>query len=157
MDGVSSASSVIAVVELSAKVASLLFQYSTAVKNAKDDIQRLLGELEPLSETLEGVRRLLDGPGGAKLETIQRFRISLEGCASQLTELELRLTATLRGKQGQDSKSARLMTRFGIRALKWPFDNKEINGIVNRMERYRDSLAAALMVQTYVPLGPISY
>jgi hypothetical protein len=38
MDGVSAAASAIAVVDVSAKVASLLFQYSKEVKNAKEDI-----------------------------------------------------------------------------------------------------------------------
>ncbi|KAL1862293.1 hypothetical protein Plec18170_001118 [Paecilomyces lecythidis] len=148
MDGVSSASSIIAVVELSAKVASLLLQYSTAVKNARDDIQRLLRQLEPLSATLEEVRKLLDGPGSAKLETIQRFRDQLEGCSLQLKELETRLTETLCGKEKHDSRSARLMSRFGIRALRWPFESKEVDVVIRSLERYRDSLAAALMVQT---------
>lgn len=150
MDGVSSASSIIAVVELSAKIASLLLQYSTAVKNARDDIQRLLRQLEPLSATLEEVRKLLDGPGSAKLETIQRFRDQLEGCSLQLKELETRLTETLCGKEKHDSRSARLMSRFGIRALRWPFESKEVDEVIRSLERYRDSLAAALMVQTYM-------
>ena len=41
MDGISGAASIIAVVDISAKIASLCFQYSVAVKNAKEDIKRL--------------------------------------------------------------------------------------------------------------------
>jgi hypothetical protein len=41
MDGLSGAASIIAVVEISAKVVSLCVQYSVAVKDAKRDIERL--------------------------------------------------------------------------------------------------------------------
>jgi hypothetical protein len=41
MDGLSAAASVAAIVDVSAKVASLRFQYSVAVKDAKKDIDRL--------------------------------------------------------------------------------------------------------------------
>ena len=40
MDGLSAAASVLAVIEVSMKVASLCSQYSTAVKEAKNDILR---------------------------------------------------------------------------------------------------------------------
>jgi hypothetical protein len=41
MDGLSGAASVIAVIDMSAKIVSLCFQYSMAVKDAKDDIERV--------------------------------------------------------------------------------------------------------------------
>jgi hypothetical protein len=41
MEAVGSAASIIAVIELSAKVASLCFQYSSAGKNARSDVERL--------------------------------------------------------------------------------------------------------------------
>jgi len=41
MDGLSAGASVIAVIDISAKVATLCFQYSAAVKDAIKDIQRL--------------------------------------------------------------------------------------------------------------------
>jgi hypothetical protein len=48
MEVVGSAASIIAVIDLSAKVASLCFQYSSAVKNARSNVERLQGELERL-------------------------------------------------------------------------------------------------------------
>ncbi|KAI2475126.1 hypothetical protein Ptr902_13251 [Pyrenophora tritici-repentis] len=38
MDGLSGAASVIAVVDISVKISSLCYQYSVAVKDAKNDI-----------------------------------------------------------------------------------------------------------------------
>jgi hypothetical protein len=40
MDGLSGAASVIAVIDISAKIASICFQYFKAVKDTKDDIER---------------------------------------------------------------------------------------------------------------------
>ena len=40
MDGLSGAVSVIAVINISAKIASLCYQYSVAVEDAKDDIEK---------------------------------------------------------------------------------------------------------------------
>ena len=144
MDGLGSAASVIAVIDLSAKVASLCFQYSTAVKNAKSDIERLRRELDRLKTTLEGTRQLLDSPNGARLQTSQRLQDGLRGCSSPLTELETRLVKKL------NSGTTRMMSQFGIRALKWPFESKDVNRIMTTLERCRDTLSAALTIdQTY--------
>jgi len=45
--------SVIAVIELLAKVASLCFEYSTTVKNAKSNIERMQGVANSLKTTFE--------------------------------------------------------------------------------------------------------
>lgn len=69
MDSLGSAASVMAVIDLTAKVASLCVQYYKAVKSAKSDIERLLRELDGLSTTLEGARVLLGGPNRTELRT----------------------------------------------------------------------------------------
>jgi hypothetical protein len=57
MDGISGAASIIAVVDISAKIASLCFQYSVAVKNAKEDIKRLQGKVNDIKDVLREHRR----------------------------------------------------------------------------------------------------
>jgi hypothetical protein len=59
MDGVGPAASVIAVIDRSAKVVSLCFQYLNEVNDAKSDIERLRGELDILKIVLEDARQLL--------------------------------------------------------------------------------------------------
>ncbi|KAK3990707.1 vegetative incompatibility protein HET-E-1 [Cladorrhinum sp. PSN332] len=141
MEGVGAAASIIAVIELSAKVASLCVQYSSAVKNAKPDIERLQGELQGLETTLQGARELLESPNGKSLKTAQDLVGGLTNCSSQLTQLQLRLEKKL------DSGPARkAIRRLGLRALKWPFESKEIDGIIKNLERYRDTLSAGLAV-----------
>jgi hypothetical protein len=83
-------------------------------------------------------------PNGAKLQTLQRLRSSIYGCSSQLSQIEAKLEKKL------NAGSTRMMSRFGLRALKWPFESEDVNKIVRNLERYRDTLSAALNVdQTY--------
>ena len=62
MDGISGAASIIAVVDISAKIASLCFQYSVAVENAKEDIKRLQGVVNDIKGVL-GEHRINRFPG----------------------------------------------------------------------------------------------
>jgi hypothetical protein len=60
MDGLSGAASVIAVIDISAKIASLCYQYSVAVKDAKDDIERVRRKISDITYILEKIKQLLD-------------------------------------------------------------------------------------------------
>ena len=143
MDGLSAAASVIAVIQISESVASLCSQYLTAVKNAKPNIERLQGELGRLKTVLEGAQQILEGPNGATLRTSQRLRDGLGGCSLQLNELGNRLKEKLNlGKTGK------VMSRFGFRALKWPFEKEEVDSIIQILKGYRDTLSAALGIDT---------
>ncbi|KAK4646181.1 hypothetical protein QC761_0040130 [Podospora bellae-mahoneyi] len=141
MDGVSAAASIIAVIELSAKVACLCVQYSSDVKNAKADIERLQRELQGLGTTLQGARELLESPNGKSLKTSQGLVDGLTNCSSQLTQLQLRLEKKL-----HHGPARKAMRRLGFRALKWPFDSKEIDTIIKNLERYRGILSLGLAV-----------
>jgi hypothetical protein len=141
MEAVGSAASIIAVIDLSAKVASLCFQYSSAVKNARSDVERLQGELERLETTLQGAQRLLESPSGKRLQTSQGLRNGLIDCSSQLSQLQSRLEKKL-----NPGSARKAMSRIGFRALKWPFESKEIDGIIKNLERYRDTLSGGLVI-----------
>ncbi|RYP65643.1 hypothetical protein DL771_008195 [Monosporascus sp. 5C6A] len=145
------AASVIAVIQLSAKVASLCAQYYSAVRNAKSDIERLQGELGYLKATLEGARQLLESPSGERLRTSQHLRENLGGCSSRLTELETKLEKTL-----NPGGTRRYMRRFRLHTLKWPFESKDIDGIIRTLERYRDTFSAALQIDQAARILDIS-
>ena len=51
---------------------------------------------------------------------------SVDGYTSELVQLQNRL---------DPGKARKAMRRFGIRALKWPFDSKEVSDIVSNLER----------------------
>jgi hypothetical protein len=139
MDGLSAAASVIAVIQISEDVVSLCSRYLKAVKNAKSDIVRLQGELSSLKPVLEGAQKLLDGPSGTRLET-SRLLHGLRGCYSQLEDLETKL-------KGNGKK----MRYCRLRALKWPFESKKVDDIIQTLSKFRDTLSASLNIdQTYV-------
>ncbi|KAK6703745.1 hypothetical protein SNK04_013680 [Fusarium graminearum] len=60
--------SVIAVVDLSAKVFALCLRYSQEVKNAKDDIEKLREEVATFQATTEELQALIEGPRGKELK-----------------------------------------------------------------------------------------
>jgi hypothetical protein len=137
MDGLSSAASVLAVVDMSAKVATLLFQYSKEVKNAKEDIGRVQLQVNSLKVASESVKQHLNGPDGAKLEASQKLLAALHQGFSQLKSLEQRLHL---------SKERKAMSRFGIRALKWPFHGKDVEKTIQHLSTCKQAISVALQV-----------
>jgi len=141
MEALGVAASLIAVVEASAKIASICVQYSHAVKHAKSDIERLRGEVEGFTALLREVEQLLGGPNKAQFSTSQKLHKTLKDCLSELTKLEEKLSPGRRQKA---------MSRLGVRALKWPLERNEVNKVIDDLERYKQTVSLALQVdQTY--------
>ncbi|KAH7125055.1 hypothetical protein B0J13DRAFT_598998 [Dactylonectria estremocensis] len=136
-EAVGLAASVIAIIDLSAKVAVLCLQYSTAVGNARADITRLQSRLDDLGTTLQGVQHLLDNRNNQALTTSRKLVDSVDGCTSELVQLQSRL---------DPGKARKTMRRFGLRALKWPFDSKEVSDIVSNLERYERTITLGLQI-----------
>ncbi|KAI9784843.1 MAG: hypothetical protein M1839_001573, partial [Geoglossum umbratile] len=137
MDGLSGVASVIAVIDISAKILSLCFQYSVAVKDAKKDIERVQRKVTDIKAVLEKIKELLDGRDRARLSTTHELSDSLKECFRELEELKAEL---------EPGKTRKAISRFGVRALKWPFTSKQVEGIVSSIERYKQSLVLALQV-----------
>lgn len=60
------AASVIALIDLAAKLGVLCSRYCADVKNARRDVRHILNEADRLAVTLREVERLLKGSNGAK-------------------------------------------------------------------------------------------
>jgi hypothetical protein len=91
MDGLSAAASVIAVVDMSAKITSLCFQYSIAIKGMKNDIKRLQRKVGEIRGILEKIKQLLDGRDKAWLSTTSELSNSLKEYFRELEELKTEL------------------------------------------------------------------
>jgi predicted RNase H-like nuclease (RuvC/YqgF family) len=137
MDGLSGAASVIAVIDLSAKITSLCFQYSTAVKDARNDIERLQRKVGDIQRILESIKELLEGQHRARFSTTHDLFKSLKRCLQQLQQLE---------EQLEPGKTRKAMSRFGVRALKWPFTSKQVENTLSSLEGYERSFTLALQV-----------
>ncbi|KAH6986690.1 hypothetical protein EDB80DRAFT_655684 [Ilyonectria destructans] len=129
--------SLLAVVHSSTKVASLCFYYYRDVKNAKDDIDRLQREATNLKKASESVQLLLKGPNGAKLEASQELMVAAEDSLSQLRELEQVLSP---------GTARKAMSRLGLRALKWPFQSKDVEKIAQGLGRCTQAISLGLQV-----------
>ena len=137
MEGLGVAASVIAVVESSAKVASLCLQYSQGVRHAKDDIIRLRKQVIDLENVSASVTQLLDGPNGSQLKTSRQLQAALLDGRSQLQELHETLAP----------KSARkAMSRLGFKSLTWPFQSKDADKIMQEFRRCTQAVSLALAV-----------
>ncbi|OBS20594.1 hypothetical protein FPOA_06947 [Fusarium poae] len=140
------ASSVIAVVDLSAKVFSLCLQYSREVKNAKDDIEKLGKEVAAFQATTEELQTLIDGPRSQELKASQQLRFAIEDGRSRLEKLRQQLQPSTRRKR---------MSRFGIRALKWPFESKEVKGTIEDLVCCRGTISLSLNIDQTIILQNI--
>jgi hypothetical protein len=137
MDGLSGAASVIAVIDIAAKIVSLCFQYSKAVKDAKDDVERVQRKVGDITHTLEQIMQLLDGPDKTRLPTTQGLFSSLAKCLKELENLQVEL---------EPGKGRKTMSRIGLRALKWPFTSKQVDKIVSNLEGFEQTFNFALQV-----------
>ncbi|KAJ9412678.1 hypothetical protein QL093DRAFT_2539123 [Fusarium oxysporum] len=117
--------SVVAIIDLSAKVATLCFQYSTAVGNARADIAHLQSRLNDLDTCLRGVHRVLYSPNNQALTISRELIDSLDGCKSELVQMQNRL---------DPGKARKTMHRLGLRALK----------IIANLEHYKQTIITIL-------------
>ncbi|KAL3952753.1 hypothetical protein ACCO45_012696 [Purpureocillium lilacinum] len=135
MEGLGIAANVIAVVDLSVKVADWCVEYCKSTKNAKDDIVRFRLEVIGLQSAANGVKELLTGPSGERLKVSQQLCNSVRHSESELQAVYERLRPT----------SAReVFTRLGLRTLRWPFQGKEVEKIVQNIVRCTQAINLAL-------------
>lgn len=139
MDGLSGAASVFAVIDISAKIASLCFQYASAVNNANKDIERLQRKVSEIKSLLEEVKRRFDGLDKTQLSATSKLSDKLSNSLNdvllQLRELNVQL---------EPGKTRKTMKRFGIQALRWPFTSKEVEKLVASLEGYVQTYSLAL-------------
>ncbi|RPB18114.1 hypothetical protein L211DRAFT_752050, partial [Terfezia boudieri ATCC MYA-4762] len=135
MDPLSGAASVIAVVQVAGQVWSLCWKYYSDAKNAKSDIERLMGNVLALQNLFQHVQALAKGPGAAKLvaskELIERTALELE---QEFKELRKILES---GKRQGILKSFR-------RRLRWPLQKEDVDKIFQLLERHKTTLITAM-------------
>lgn len=134
-------SSVIAVVDLSAKVISWCVRYAQDVSHAKEDKKRLAEEVTRLNLASVNARNLLDGPHGSRLKASHALYLASVNSRSQLQRIEKQLAE--RNGEGKAS----------FEALKWPFKSKDVMSVVQDIHQCTEAIYSALEVdQTLVLL-----
>ncbi|KAF2817788.1 uncharacterized protein BDZ99DRAFT_432150 [Mytilinidion resinicola] len=143
MDPLSAAASVLAVVETSSKVISLCRSYWKEVKDAENDIQRLLNEIETihdLGQRIDSIQRSKDaGKFAAVIKFLSRNKTT-EKCRKELEGLEIVL------RKGCEKPSSRWVLSKFRKNWRWPLDKKDMEKVVGRMEKYGNVLQQALTI-----------
>ncbi|KAI9167834.1 Kinesin light chain [Paramyrothecium foliicola] len=137
MEGLGAAANIIAVVDLSAKVATLCLQYSKEVASARADIQRLHTQVEHLGTALRASQRLLKDAKAQSLLTSHELVGSFRECIAELKRLKDKL---------DPSPARTTMRRLGLRALKWPFNSKEVDQLLTSLERHEKTIMLGLQI-----------
>jgi Zn-finger domain-containing protein len=107
------------------------------VKNAKNDIERIEKKVGDIKRVLESIKELLDGSHKAQLSTTHGLFKSLKQCLQELQELNEEL---------EPGKTRKTMSRFRVRALKWPFTSKQVERIISSIEGYEQTFTLALQL-----------
>jgi chromosome condensin MukBEF complex kleisin-like MukF subunit len=137
MDGLSGAASVIAVIDIAAKITSICYQYSIAVKEAKDDIGRVQRKVSDTTHILEKLKQLLGSQDKTRLSSTHHLLDSLSQCFRELEDVKAKL---------DPGKTRKTISRIGLRALKWPFTSKQVDKIVSTLEGCQQTFMLALQV-----------
>jgi hypothetical protein len=134
MDGLSAASSIFATIDISVKVINFCSDYIKTVKGAKDSIERLRTQISIVRDVLQAVGALIESQPD-KLLTLQHLSETLREVDSELEKLKSKL---------EPSKGRQAIRKFGLHALKWPFTSKEVDEVIERLEKQKSTLNIAI-------------
>ncbi|KGO43643.1 hypothetical protein PEX1_080080 [Penicillium expansum] len=137
MDGLSSATSVIAVIQLTGSIVKICGSYIQEAKNARDEILELQQAVTDLEGVLRELNVLLQSPNGSKLSSSQTLASSITRCRSTLEALEEIL---------QPGRRKQAMRRLGLRALAWPIKRKQAKGIASDLQEYKSTFTLSLQI-----------
>ncbi|KAF7712143.1 Uncharacterized protein PECH_004203, partial [Penicillium ucsense] len=141
MDALSSAASVIAVIQLTGALVKLCGGYIQEVKDARHEISTLQQAITGLQGTLQDLHEFLQSNEGKVLPTSSRLASNITDCLSDLRALEARL---------DPGKKKKLMRKVGLRALRWPLKRAEMEGVIQNLERHKSSFLLSLQVDQTV-------
>lgn len=142
MEGISAAANVVGIIQLAGSIVKICGGYLREVKNARNDIVTLQQTVTDLELIVERLKKCLQGPCGTTLALSSGLVRGIASCHSDLETLK---------KSIDPGKGKDVMRRFGIRALRWPIDRREVDKSIQNLERYKSSFILFLQIdQTYV-------
>jgi len=142
MDGISSAASIIAVIQLTGSIVKICGSYIQEVKVARREIISFQQQVAELAEIFEKLSELPQKHNGTKLATSQRLVNDTTQCFAMLGVLRKKIDPGAKRKA---------MSRLGLRAMKWPLKRAEVDKVMMDLERYKSLFTLSLLMdQTYV-------
>ncbi|KAH6900410.1 vegetative incompatibility protein HET-E-1 [Thelonectria olida] len=144
MEALNGVSSILTLVDLSFKLIGHCATYAQGIKNAKNDRARLLEEAMRLHHTLQNVKELLEKPQNSRLKSHKPLMLALWESQKQLHELAHMLPTS-------NGPPTRGMT--SLQNLKWPFQHKEADKIVQNLSRLSQAISLAIQVDQITTLS----
>lgn len=136
MEALGVVATISSLVEVTAKVFGLCQEYYSAVKGAREEIRRLSDEVMSLQDILINLAELDET--SVKLSTLN----TLNQPHGPIQECQARLNGLLERLNPGQGKNQ--MKRFGLRALSWPFNRKDVDETVRFIERQKALFNLAL-------------
>ena len=130
---------IIAVATTATTILSILSNYVQDVKNAREDVERLLKQIEDIRSLLLRIEKIAKSPGSAKLPALDTALTAIKQTFSDIQELI---------EKAKPKKSKRLMNKIALQALKWPFTKEQIANHITRLESEKVSLILALQADS---------
>lgn len=130
---------IIAVATTATTILSLLSKYVRDVKNAQEDVERLLKQIEDIHSLLLKIEKIAKSPDSARLPALEKSFTAIKKTFSDIQELVEKL---------KPKTSQRLMSKVGLRALKWPFTKEQMANYIARLESEKTSLNLAFLTDS---------
>ncbi|KAF8541178.1 hypothetical protein BDD12DRAFT_949430 [Trichophaea hybrida] len=115
-------------------VCAKLYGTIQAVKNAPEDVKKLVAQLDALKSTLEPVRSVV--ASGQQLSVLEKINTEVAACLKDLEKLDSRVCASSRGFKGAIKE---WRTRF-----KWPLKESETQEYISKIDDLKSHLIIAL-------------
>ncbi|KAF8507541.1 hypothetical protein JB92DRAFT_2793444 [Gautieria morchelliformis] len=132
----STAASVIAVLQLTATTVSILYGYGKSVRHASKDRKRIIDQLLMLEPVLNGVREAVEDASDASVElpALTKLLKAPEGLPRYRTELE-NLKAKLETPKGRSDR---------LQALIWPLKEGDVKKTLEYLRNFQQLLSSTL-------------
>ena len=140
MEGLGAAASMIAVIQITASIASLLKDYCESARDARAEIQRLYHCVSYLQMILSGITDLSKQYEGSKM--FSALLVDSGGPLPLLREELKGLVAKLSSDFGGNERVKRRKT-----ALKWPIQKGDLQKMVAGIEKHQNALVLGLSVE----------
>jgi Fungal N-terminal domain of STAND proteins len=149
MDPVSMASGIAGLLTLTIQVASVIAEFTIAVKEGPKNIKELQQELLLLGEILSQLQDFLrsEKVKGRSFDSNSVMQSAISSCKVRIERIGDKLRSSGGGKM------SRLVDR-----LKWPFESKEVAEMVTNLRSYTQAFQFSLTIEGWwAPLTRIQY